>query len=45
MVGMMTVSRKTTVELARKTIITEMMSSSHDQSLGVMDKEQSEVVE
>lgn len=40
MSDMMTASRKTIVELAMKTIITEMMFSSHDQSLGAMDQEQ-----
>jgi hypothetical protein len=45
-VVMMIVSRKSTVELVRKTIIMEMMSSSLDtQSPGVMVQEQAEVVQ
>lgn len=40
MSDMMTASRKTIVELAMKTIITEMMFSSHDQSLQAMVQEQ-----
>lgn len=40
MFDMMTASRKTIVELAMKTIITEMMFSSHDQSLQAMVQEQ-----
>jgi hypothetical protein len=40
MSDMMTASRKTIVELAMKTIITEIMFSSHDQSLQAMVQEQ-----
>jgi hypothetical protein len=41
---MLTVSRKTIVELVKKTIITEMMSSSRDQSVGVTVQEPAQVV-